>query len=688
MFDDETRLPSLKEWLDENKIKKLSYEMMMEALKEADNYLINRKMSKESIFNITDAFIVYGLLSNLTCVRNFHLLHPKTARVLNIIAPIYKNYLLFVSELKIKQILATPVIEMVDEKCNSQNSLTEQFSSISILDAVSLVLKNNILPMSVQEIYNAIIAKDLHVFELHGVQTPVQVIEAKIDESCKYSNSANIFSNPLFGFVYDGGVKKYYLLVRDIDNSKFEPIVEKHPKIETGIESLLKNHYQYGFRIESIREYMRLRDYAESDGVMLPSDDDELKSLILKCGTVIDGRVYVKSDDISQELKDMVGVIFESGVQVIYFEALFEQKSEWMSSHFITSEDMLKELLKKSASNYSYVQKYMINTNKQTEKEIVTDEIKRVWGDNQLCSVDELADRLPYIPTGIIQHIISGNVHFAHNTEGVYLDVDRLIITKQEEADILDYVEQTCEKKGFASLTEIPTGDILEQNYEPSSRAVYSAIYKRLLIDKYRMKDKILTKEGKSLDAVTLLKKYIKGKDICTFTEIADMVIELTGGANRQLAFEALYSCMVRIELNKYVADKFVNFNVAQTDEALSDIIINNFCAIKDVTTFAMFPICGMPWNHYLLESYCYRFSKKFTLNVLNFNDKNAGIIADKEYNKDYKEMLAIVAAKPGIALDAETIGKYLNQAGYLAKSKYGNLEQIAEMAKAIREEG
>lgn len=585
MVDVKARVQSFKEWLDENKIKKFSYEMMMEALKEADSYLIDHKMSKESIFEIFDASRVYGLLNKLTSMRFYRLLHTKTARTLDFTTPIYKKYLLYVAE----------------NKKNAINVHQEDSQTILATEPIKQEVKETI-------------------------------------------------SNP--------------------------------------VEYLIKEHYQYGFRIDSIREIIRLRNYAEADGVTLPTDDEELKNQILKCGTVIDGRVYVKADDIGQELKDMVSGIFESGVQAIYFEALLEQKSEWMSSYFITSEDMLKELLVKNAPDYSYAKKFMMNAAKRTEKEIVTDEIKRVWGDSQICAVDELSDRLPYIPKGNVWRVISGNPHFVYNTEGVYFDVDRLLITEQEEADILDYVEQACKENGFASLVDIPMGDIFEQNYEPSSLAVYSAIYNRLLMGKYRMKDKILTKEGKSLDAVTLLKQHIRGKDSCTFSEIADMVVELTGSTNRQFAFEALYSCMVRTEMNKFVADRFVDFNVAQTDAALTDIIKNHFCAIKDVTTFAMFPICGMPWNHYLLESYCYRFSKKFTLNVLNLNDKNAGIIVEKKYNKSYKEMLAIVAAKSSIALNAETIGKYLYQAGYLAKSKYGNLEQIAEMAKAIREKG
>lgn len=36
------------------------------------------------------------------------------------------------------------------------------------------------------------------------------------------------------------------------------------------------------------------------------------------------------------------------------------------------------------------------------------------------------------------------------------------------------------------------------------------------------------------------------------------------------------------------------------------------------------------------------KYSKKYSLHVINYNNKNAGIIAEKTFNKSYDEMLAI----------------------------------------------
>lgn len=452
------------------------------------------------------------------------------------------------------------------------------------------------------------------------------------------------------------------------------------------IVAVLKQHYEYGFKYDSIRELMRFRQFADEMGITLPEEDEALKASILSSGTVIDDKVYCKSDDMLQELQRIVDDILSSGAVVIYYESLFENKQEWMESHVITSPDMLKEYLQYNISGCSFSKKFMVKGSRCSEKDAVTDELKRIWGAHPVESVYRLSDRLPYIPIGNIWRVISGNDLFVLASEGEYLFIDRFRITKDEEEDILDFVDDICEENGFASLCDVPLGSIEEENYELTRTAIYNAIYKKVLSGKYHLNGKILTKEKSELDAVMLLKQYIKDKDECTFDEVADKVVELTGGINRQYAFQALYDDMVRVDKNRFVANRLVNFSIDEIDTVLAGFVTDNFCAIRDVTTFAMFPLCGQNWNHYLLESFCYKYSRRYSLHVIHFNDKNAGIIAEKNFNKKYNEMLVIALARTDVELSPEVIGQYLFNTGYMAKSKYAKLGEIAQRASELRE--
>ena len=266
--------------------------------------------------------------------------------------------------------------------------------------------------------------------------------------------------------------------------------------------------------------------------------------------------------------------------------------------------------------------------------------------------------------------------------------LDRFIISQDEIEDILDYVDAVCEEKGFCSLADVPLGDIEENNYELSKLAILNAAYRVALASEYHLNGKILTKDKPELDAVLLLKQDIRGLSECSFDDVSEKVIELTGGTNRQYAFQALYDEMVRVDKNRFVSNKAVNFDIDEIDKVLAAFITDHFAAIRDITTFAMFPICGQNWNHYLLESFCYKYSRRFSLHVIHFNDKNAGIIAEKDYNKSYAEMLAIQLARSDVELKPEIIGPYLFDIGYMAKSKYAKLDEIAQQAKELRKEG
>lgn len=210
----------------------------------------------------------------------------------------------------------------------------------------------------------------------------------------------------------------------------------------------------------------------------------------------------------------------------------------------------------------------------------------------------------------------------------------------------MEFVQSTCELVGYASLSDIPLGAIAEVNYELSNTALSNAIYNKVLLGKFYLNGKILTLTESTISAVSIVKAYCANKSECSFDELAERVVELTGGTNRQYAFEAAYDTMVRIDANRFVAERHVNFEIDTIDALLDDLVTDDFIAIKGIATFALFPFCGQSWNYYLLESFCYRFSKKYRLEVTNFNDKNAGVIAKKTCNLKIKRCLPLLWPK------------------------------------------
>lgn len=490
------------------------------------------------------------------------------------------------------------------------------------------------------------------------------------------------------------GEKKSAPVDGNASGTKTHKLVADRLEPRPEVVEILQKHYPYGYRFESSIEMKRFRKFAEIDGLALSDNDDQLKAEIANAGILIEDKVYVISIDTITGLRRIAQTIKDDGLQCFFFDSFFDHHQEWTDENHITSVEILREVFVRNQDEVlgkdaeSYIAKNFVSFNgKCTEKEAVTNELRRVWGSNSVSYVEDLYASLPYVPEEYIRRYLSGNRSFAWVAEEQYLLVDRLVISKDEESAIYKFVADGCTEVGFASMADIPLGNIMEENYELTITGLHTAIYNRVLFDDFYLNGKILTKEKNGISVVSLVKQFVADKDECTFEEAHSKVAELTGGQYRYMAYEALYDSMVRIDESRYIHDKHVRFDVDAIDEVLSGIILDGFIAIKEVTTFALFPMCGQAWNHYLLESFCYKYSKKYALHVVGFNDKNAGVIAERELTCTYEEFLAKAAARAKIELEPAVIGTYFFETGYMGKRKFAWLDSVTEKAIAIREE-
>lgn len=474
-----------------------------------------------------------------------------------------------------------------------------------------------------------------------------------------------------------------------VTTSKVEPQLRNPRTVQhkDGIIKILKNHYSYGFRLGSPIEMMRFRNYAGDDGVMIPVSDEDLEKGIRSAGMLIGGNVFAFGKEVLPELSAMLNQVFDSGVTALFMEPFMEKNREWMDKQHISTENMLKELLKKCCPDYYFSQNAVMLGERKTEQEAVAYEIHRVSGDNGVIWFTDLCKELEFIPPDKIAGCLSVSDDFVWISEGKYFLMNHFIIEDEEIAAITNFVSGECDEKGYASISDVPLDSVAEQNYELSTTALYSAVYKAVLKWDYHLNGKILTREKNSLNIVTLLKNYCKRESKCSVAAVVEKAVELTGAPNRQNVLTALYDTMVRADKDRFVSEELVLFDIVQIDKLLTEIVGDRFAPIKSVTTFTLFPPCGQSWNHYLLESFCHRFSKKYQLCVLNYNDKNAGIIAVKGLKLSYSDMLCEALMKADVQLNAEDIGNYFFENGFTAKKKYASLPEIIKRAAKMRGE-
>lgn len=255
-----------------------------------------------------------------------------------------------------------------------------------------------------------------------------------------------------------------------------------------------------------------------------------------------------------------------------------------------------------------------------------------------------------------------------------------------EKENIRLQITQACDRNGYASIVCIDLNSISEENPELSITGLHNAVFKICLSDIFEKRGKIITPIGATLDVVAIMKAHCEGISSISLDELADLELELTGYTCRWIFLEAAYAKMIRTEKDRFVADRYVNFDIEAIDNAIDAIVENEYMPLKSFSSFATFPYCGQQWTLFLLESYCRRFSLKFRFDTPSTNSRNAGVVIRKDCLKSYVEIMTDAVAKAGIPLDRESVVSFLFESGYIGKTTTSSAAEIIKNAKLMRE--
>ena len=59
--------------------------------------------------------------------------------------------------------------------------------------------------------------------------------------------------------------------------------------------------------------------------------------------------------------------------------------------------------------------------------------------------------------------------------------MNQFVLSEEDANTISEHVANECELNGYASITDLPLGNIQEENYELSETAIYAAVYSTVL---------------------------------------------------------------------------------------------------------------------------------------------------------------------------------------------------------------
>lgn len=273
----------------------------------------------------------------------------------------------------------------------------------SITETVFDVLRQAGKPMTVSEIYQAIIKDDLYPF---GAQDPQSVVYSKVSLACRQAVEwIKEGRDVLIRSEVDG--RKVFHVMSAKEAASYLQVQQSKAEMEAAsswaeYEAVLKQAFLKGFQKESGLDMKKLRKrWAEIHGEELKDTDDVVR-LQLATHCVDTGKRWylaelLLSEEDRQTVLNYIDRVLDSGKSVLYYSSIYAALEHQLESTVLT-EDLLTSYLRATCQDRYILREHYL-TNDQQAQVNLAEEIKDVMlANGRPIHTDELKRALHYLP--------------------------------------------------------------------------------------------------------------------------------------------------------------------------------------------------------------------------------------------------------------------------------------------------
>lgn len=563
----------------------------------------------------------------------------------------------------------------------------------TITETVFDVLRQAGKPMTVSEIYQAIIKDDLYPF---GAQDPQSVVYSKVSLACRQTDDwIKEGRDVLIRSEVDG--RKAFQVMSAKEAAAYLQVQQRKVELEAAspwaeYEAVLKQAFLKGFQKESGLDMKKLRKrWAEIHGVELKDSDDTVR-LQLAAHCVDTGKRWylaelLLSEEDRQKVLNYIDRVLGSGKTVLYYSSIYAALEHQLESTVLTEDLLISYLLATCQDRYILREHYLTN-DRQAQVDL-SEEIKDVMlAHGRPIHTDELKRALHHLPPDQVERELHIHSEFIMDAFHMYFHESMADLTDVELDQIAAFIQEELDDQGYM------IGDWIQRKLtrlypETAERLSFLTLlgvrgavaYK--LRDRFTFSGPVITPKGKAMNMIDIFAMFCQRHTPFTLDELAAFAKE----CDSTIYLDTVHRNCARVSEKEFVATGAVRWDVPHIDAAIALRCPGKYVSLKSIQYFDAFPYVGYSWNSYLLEQYVATVSKEFTLMHSSYakNNTSGAIVRRDAGFESFDEVLADILANAPVDLEKDPCLGYLADAGYITRRKLSNINEIITRAKMLR---
>ena len=460
------------------------------------------------------------------------------------------------------------------------------------------------------------------------------------------------------------------------------------------LEALLREKYENGFRIYSSIDKARLKlFYSEKYGEELRTEDDQIVGELGAVGMIRDDRIYARQDDVKNSLIEKiyktVWEIFESGSSCVYTEMVYQRyQMELMDTMKIYDANVLGEILTDmSEGKLRKTQALICRSGKRTN---VDEDILRVLKESMVpLTYAEIQDKIWYIPIKKIKNVLVLTSMVVNVAPETYFYAPNFPISEKDVIEITQAVKRELENKPYVTDSELREivsvhCPMVSLDTEDFTTYGFRNCLGYFLQSSFSFQGQLISETGKELRVSEVFAEYCHSREQVNVEELKKLASDI----NSTIYWDDVRNETIRVSQELFLRCDQIQFDIDAVDHVLEGFLNCEYLPLKDIGLFMQFPPLSVKWNGYVLESFLYKYSKKFRLLHVGFSASGffGAVVRMESGFCDYRELITDALAHSEEWSDKNSALQFLVDSGFQKKKSYSDIEKVIHEAKLLRE--